>query len=383
MLNLHLGMKIYDNAWFLRHHLAPEAAADLLAGLGVTFVITQSRFLPMQDSAVESRVREGQAAEYAALDDLAFRAALAARGIGYFACLNIGFDPALAAAHPDLVPVDQFGRRAPLLDWYQGIPPDRALNLEHKIALLEKAVAALAPDGVHLGFVRWPGFWETWLPDIERGWMPEYCYAPETLRRFCAAAGVEVPVNNAALAARLIDRHHRRAWRDWKCTVTAQAIGTIGQAVRRLRPDTAIAINTLPFLPGDFGNAVEEVFGQDIQRLADVVDVFEVMSYHQILGRDGRWVAAVGADIKARAGRSVVCTIQAKPYYLDGLHAGRGRSEQLSAAEFGGTLDLLAGSTVDGGCVFTFSDLLDERGTPEGRQKWAHLARFGQEMGRR
>ena len=155
-MNLRLGIKIYDNDWFLRHHLSPEAAADILAQMGVTFVIAQSRFLPMQDSAVESNVRASQASDYAALDDVAFRHALAARGIGYFACLNICFDPAFTAAHPELLPIDQFGKPEQMQDWYIGLPPDRVENLQHKIAMLENAVSALSPDGVHLGFIRWP-----------------------------------------------------------------------------------------------------------------------------------------------------------------------------------------------------------------------------------
>jgi len=83
MLNLRLGMKIYDNDWFLRYRLSPEAAADALSQMGATFVIAQSRFLPMRDSAVQSDVRDGQAADYAALWMMSRSArALAARKIG-------------------------------------------------------------------------------------------------------------------------------------------------------------------------------------------------------------------------------------------------------------------------------------------------------------
>jgi hypothetical protein len=62
MTNLRLGFKIYDNDWFLKYALTPDQAADRLAGLGATYVIAQSRFLPMQDSAVESQVREAEGA---------------------------------------------------------------------------------------------------------------------------------------------------------------------------------------------------------------------------------------------------------------------------------------------------------------------------------
>lgn len=375
MIDLRLGFKIYDNDWFLKYGMTPERAADVLAEMGATFVIAQSRFLPMQDSAVESQVRES-GSRYEALDDVGFRNALRDRGIAYFGCLNICFDPAFAAAHSELLPVDQFGRTEEKQDWYIGLPPDRQENLDHKKAILERAVPALDPDGIHLGFVRWPGFWEIWLPDVERAAMPEYCYSPETLRRFCEAARVDLPVNDAPKSARMIAERYRGEWRGWKCGVTVDAIGQMRKAVQAKRPSTVIAINTLPFFQSDFGNAVEEVFGQDIARLSEVVDVFEVMSYHQILRRDAMWPAAVGSDIKRRTAKQVVCTLQAEALYLEGMHAGRGRKPRISGEEFGRAVDELETSAVDGMCVFTFSQVLERRGTEDGRKIVERLSRF-------
>lgn len=376
MLNLRLGMKIYDNEWFLRYRLSVEAVADILSEMGVTFVIAQSRFLPMQDSAVKSDIVNSQAADYARLDDVAFRRALAARNIGYIACLNICFDPVLSAKHPELLPIDQLGQPAQIQDWYIGMPPDRLKNLLHKIAMLDEAIPALSPDGVHLGFVRWPGFWETWLPNVERWSMPDYCYGPLTLRRFCEETGADVPLDDAPRAARVIAQRYRREWRDWKSGVTVEAINLIRAAVLKHRPHIPIAINTLPFFQTDFDNAVEEVFGQDISRLSDVVDVFEVMSYHQILCRDAEWPAAIGTDIKRRCNRKVICTLQAKALYLHGMHSVCSRNPQVSADEFIDAVDALEQSPVDGMCVFTFSDLLEARETSEGRKMLDRLRSF-------
>ena len=375
MIDLRLGFKIYDNDWFLKHGMAPEQAAGVLANMGATFVIAQSRFLPMQDSAVESQVREGDG-QYRRLDDIAFRNALRDRGIAYFGCLNICFDPAFAAAHPELLPIDQFGRTAEKQDWYIGLPPDRQENLDHKRAILENAVPALDPDGIHLGFVRWPGFWEIWLPDVDRRSMPEYCYSLETLRRFCQAANVDLPMTDPVTAAGIIAERYRAEWRRWKCGVTVQAIGQLRGAVQAKRPGTAIAINTLPFFQSDFENAVEEVFGQDIAELSEVVDVFEAMTYHQILRRDAAWPAAVGSDIKSRTSRQVICTLQAEALYLEDMHAGRGRSAKISADEFERAVDEVEKSAVDGMCVFTFSQLLGMRETSEGRRMMERLGRF-------
>lgn len=376
MFDPRVGMKIYDNAWYLRHKLEPDEAADILAGMGVTYVLAQSRLLPMQDTAIPSAVTPEETARFLTLDDRAFRNALAARGIGYFCSINIGFDPTFIAANPHLLPIDQFGRRQEKIDWYCGLPPDRTENIAHKIEKLEHAVRVLAPDGVHLGFIRWPGFWEVWLPDIERAGMPDSCYSPRTLTRFSADTGIDLPVNDPIAAAASIADRHRAHWRDWKCARTRDAVAAIRVALTSIKPDIRIAINTLPFAPGDFDNAVEEVFGQSVAHLSEVSDLFEVMGYHQILRRAASWPAEIAADIKRRSGKTTVCTVQGSALYLNGMHANRGRAASISTAEFVATVDALEAAEIDGLCVFTFTDFLEMRGTREGESRIARLRAF-------
>jgi hypothetical protein len=136
------------------------------------------------------------------------------------------------------------------------------------------------------------------------------------------------------------------------------------------------SINTLPFYRSDFDNAVEEVFGQNMAMLASVVDIFEVMAYHQILSRPATWPADVATDIIRRSGQKAICTLQGKALYRDGMHAGRGRATDISADEFEAALNALSVSPVEGVCVFTFSDLLDLRQTDKGRRMIAALTRF-------
>ena len=376
MFDPRVGMKIYDNVWYLRHRLEPEQAADILSAMGVTYVMAQSKILPMQDTAIESEVTAEERLRFATLDDRAFRDALKARGISYFASINIGFDPNFIAANQDLLPVDQFGKREGKTDWYIGLPPDRKPNIDHKLALLENATRMLAPDGVHLGFIRWPGFWEIWLPDVKRAEMPDYCYGAGTLARFRTATGIDVPLNDPIAAAALIAKDHKVAWRDWKCGITVAAVGRIRDTLRAIKPDVKIAINTLPFFLSDFDNVAEEVFGQSPARLKDVADVFEVMAYHQILRRPAAWPAEIANDVKRRSGSTTVSTIQGSALYLNGMHADRGRAADLTTDEFISMVDGLEKSEADGLCVFTFTDFLDMRETAEGKRRIDRLRAF-------
>jgi len=62
--------------------------------------------------------------------------------------------------------------------------------------------------------------------------------------------------------------------------------------------------------------------------------------------------------VKARTERTAVCTLQAVPLYLDGMHAKENRARTLDAEEFGRATELVAKSSVDGMVFFIWTDFL-------------------------
>ena len=116
--------------------------------------------------------------------------------------------------------------------------------------------------------------------------------------------------------------------------------------------------------------------GQSVSRLNAVAEVFEVMAYHQILRRDESWPAAIASDIKRRSQATTVCTVQGSALYLDGMHAGRGRSETITTDEFISAIDQIERTEADGICVFTFTDFLDMRDTRDGQRRIDRLKSF-------
>jgi hypothetical protein len=360
-MGFQVGMKVYDNDWYLKHNLSYEDAADLLSDWGVDFILTQSRALPMPDTAVKSEVPEELAARYASYDDRAFRDALAARGIGYWATVLMFFDPEALADDPSLASVDSCGRTVEAIDWYVGIPPTKKRHVAAKIAAISEAVQILEPDGVHLGFMRWPGFWELRVPGHDLSAFPEQSYDRESLEQFMYDAGVEVPDHTSpAKAAAWIKTNARKAWTDWKCAVVVDVISQVKEAGRRFHPELKIMLNTVPFKYSEFGGVQETHYGQRFEELASVVDVFEVMAYHQILKRPAAWIGEIGKEVKMRTKRTTVCTLQSKPLYLDGIHGKENRSETLDGVEFGHGVKAAKEAGIDGVVFFTWSDFLDQ-----------------------
>jgi hypothetical protein len=151
-----------------------------------------------------------------------------------------------------------------------------------------------------------------------------------------------------------VDRSARSRGMDCVTGVVRQ----VKAACQEIAPTVKIMLNTLPFPVTDFDNAREKVFGQHIESLAEVVDVFEVMTYHQILNRSTNWISEVGQEVKTRSGQTTICTLQARSLYLEGMYTQDHRSPALDAEEFAEAVATVKDAALDGIVVFVWSDLL-------------------------
>ncbi len=350
-----VGMKIYNNDWSLKYGFRPREAAEFIAELGVNFVITQSHILPMQSSTVFN----AHSAPDGLRNDLEFREELKKCGVRYFACMNVGFDPEAARKNPEILPVDQYGNPGEQCDWYVGIPLSNRAFIDDKAQKLRAAVDILQPDGLHFGFARWPGFWETWQSGMTRNNLREFCFSHDTMQQFGEWSRLSLPIDDPIACASQISTHHRALFTDWKCTITHDMIATLKAAARDIAKDIPVAVNTVPFQMHEFDGALEHVLGQRHATLPDVVDIFEVMAYHQILKRDIAWPAKIASVIKETTGQTTYCTLQTGAHYLSGMHENAGRIKTVRACEVQEMVDKLLATDVDGLCFFTLADFLD------------------------
>ena len=230
-----------------------------------------------------------------------------------------------------------------------------------KCKLYEEAVRILQPDGIHFGFMRWPQFWELWMPEQKREDFIEYSFDKISLSQFQEERNITLPSLDPLQAAQWINKHARDEWTDWKCDVVYNVIKQVKGACSAHKIDIRTSINTVPFGKADYENAEEEVYGQSFEKLSSVIDMFEVMAYHQILKRPVDWIARIGKEVRSRSGKTTVCTLQSDPLYLDGMHTSYERKRTIDIEEFESAVEAVVNETsIDGIVFFTWSDLLKQ-----------------------
>jgi hypothetical protein len=348
-----VGVKSYGYDWANVHGLSMAGAADRLVGHGIDWVLVQNDLDPLPGSAVDQRP---PAAGY---DDLAFRGLLRERGRTIFESTAVFFAPDAFAADPALRPVGSDGRVFTPSGWYVGICPSDPAYLARKAERIAEVVDRFEPDGVFVSFVRFPGFWELWMPETSRAEIVEYCFCDRCLDRFQAETGIELPAGSVADRARVLTGELRHEWTAWKCALIAGAVRALRAAATAVRPGVRVLLNGFGLGGADYGNAVEEVLGQRFADLDPVVDHYELMFYFQIQRRDpAAWIPSRIAEARGRTGRTVLACLQGGPEYLEPEYAAGRRSRQITDAEWAGALRATAASGADGVLVYSWRDLL-------------------------
>lgn len=358
MKSFKAGVKIYSYDWFWKYRLNYTQAAAMLKDQGFDFVIAQNEYIPSMNTAVVAEVPPEHMDAFKSYNDLSFVKALQAEGIEYYASALMFFNPDEMERYGN-IPVDMYGNRAVKEDWYIGACPSCDAYLDYKTKQIVNCARKLNPDGIFLGFMRFPGFWETWLPGTDERIWNEFCFCDTCMEKFSRERQITLPdIKEKGLWIR---DHVYEEFADWKSDIILSIAQKVKDAARNYSPNIKLILNTLPFDHKNFGDNGSKIFGQNLEKLSRAIDIFEIMGYHQILNRSEIWVADVGREFKDRLpDREVVCTVQVAPAYLDGMHADKGRKE---------TIDLNAVEMeikkirefVDGVVVYAWADFLEQK----------------------
>ena len=354
-------MKVYDYQWATSFGMDAVTAAAELSRDGIDTVLVRNQIDPLPTSGVDQDEYLASDATLPAALDRAWSQSLRAAGLHVYQTTTLFFDPKLLQRFPDARPVDANGDPHLGFDWYLGVCPTHDGYLQAKIDRLQRVADELEPDGLFLSFTRYPGFWENWIPGYTFSNSDRYCFCPRCRARFAADLALDLSAGDGATQARVILEEHGAAWTLWRSRQIVAVIQRIAAAVRARRADVKIMLNTLAFPSSDFEglDVRREIAAQDLAVLRGTVDRFELMTYLQILDRPDSWLDPVVADARrALPDRPLYCTLQVAPLYTEGIHAGRGRTPDITAEALDQSARAALAAGADGLVFYHWTDFL-------------------------
>ncbi|MDR2379801.1 MAG: hypothetical protein LBE08_01260 [Bifidobacteriaceae bacterium] len=366
-----VGVKAYGWEWANHYGWGMVEAAARMASQGVDLALVQNLIDPLPGSAV------AQIPPKSAYDDAAWVDALRQHGVRVYQSTAVTFCPETFRRDPKARPVDQHGRQFKPFTWYYGICPTSPSYLESKLERFAEAVAATQPDGVFLSFLRFPAFWELWLPGTRRADIPEYCFCERCLEVFSGETGLALPAGGSQDKIRVLTHELRREWTAWKCRWVGALARRLRRAAAEAHPGCDVICNASGLGGSDFGNAVEEVLGQRFADLDPAIDCYELMFYFQIQKRDpAAWIPARLADARSQTQRPLLACLQAQAEYLEDVYAAGRRRRDISPEEWRTALAAAARAGTDGVLVYSWKDLLNDQAA--GGSRVAELRRYRQ-----
>lgn len=355
-MNRLVGVKCYGYDWANVHGLSMAQAAQWLTDSGVDWALVQNQVDPLPGSEVSQQLPVG------VYDDLTFRNRLREQGVRFFESTVVFHDPEAYATDPRLRPVDARGRVFEPTGWYVGLCPSDHEYVKRKAEKVAEAAERFRPDGVFLSFIRFPGFWELWMPETARADITEYCFCDRCLHRFQTEGDVTLPGGTRDEQIRVLLRELYPQWTAWKCRTIAEAVRVIRSAVHDVMPGIPVLLNGFGLGAGDFGNAVEEVLAQRFADLDPVVDFYELMFYFQIQRRNpASWIPQRLAEARAQSERPLLACLQAGPEYLTANYGRSGRSAEITDEEWTAALHAASAGGADGVLVYSWRDLLADQ----------------------
>jgi hypothetical protein len=247
-----------------------------------------------------------------------FKALAKKEGVTTFLIFPVFFGGPELEKRPDLYAVKADGTRA-ADDWVKFACPTREEYRAGKIEELRKAVRDGDPDVLSLDFMRFFVFWEKVYPDRKPDSLPNTCFDASCLAAFQKEMRVTVPVDlpDTAAKAGWIMANRSGEWIEWKCRTITGMVKMLADEARKIKPSIKINIHTVPWRDGDFAGSGRAVAGQDLERIAPLVDFISPMVYHHMVRQTPEWVQSVTQDAYDRTRGRVLPSIQVDKAYVE------------------------------------------------------------------
>jgi len=266
-----------------------------------------------------------------------------------FVITPIFYDPSALEKDSTLWSQTVKGARAEK-DWLKFVCPSRSNFRDQKVEEIKKIVMTYNPDGISLDFIRFFVFWEEVYPDTPADSLPQTCFCENCLRKFQNKTGIKIPysLNQKSQIYKWINENHCQKWINWKCDLITSMVEEIVTETRKIDKDLKINIHVLPWRESDFGGAIKNVAGQNIETISPYVDFISPMTYAHMVKQDSRWIQNVFNEMDRRAPGKILPAVQVAKTY---------RNFSLSPDDFQKNIQAVKESSASGIIIWSWSAL--------------------------
>lgn len=194
------------------------------------------------------------------------------------ACVEFKTFRADFSRHPELIPIGVDGRPIRFGRLVQGVCLSNKSFLDEIEHNLAEGLKQFQPHGIWLDYLTYAGWFETPDPDLQ-----DSCFCQACIADFCETQNLD------ADAPSVILQKHTELWRRHKCEKITRFAANYAGLIRARQPDCIIGAYLCPWAPHEYNEAITRIFGQDVNLLADSIDVFTPLIYTAKSGRAPDW----------------------------------------------------------------------------------------------
>lgn len=201
-------------------------------------------------------------------------------------------------------------------EWVRFICPSQDTIIHQKITRYIEAASNAQPDIISIDFIRYFAFWEKTTPE-NADQLQQSCFCPLCVEDFSKQRGVSIPKGSTKEQAAFILKNHKESFIEYKCATIENLLRRIISKAKERIPSIQTSLHLVPWLPGEYDNAIDGITGQDVTRLGTLVDIVTPMCYAHMLYKDASWIRTYLETLSGNTEAAILPSIQVAQCYRE------------------------------------------------------------------
>ena len=182
---------------------------------------------------------------------------------------------------PNFRPQSPDGKTYPEEFWYRPICPSHFDYNQHRLHLIEGAIANLKPALALINFL-----WCPFLPEIE-AWgemgskVPSYCVCPSCRQEFTERAGLANPLEDV------------EAWFAFRCEQMLNLLADIEEVSRQSKASPSLLLELPPIATPHFAERLRRLTGMHLEEIHKLITAVSPQLFYNEHGQTPTWPLAV------------------------------------------------------------------------------------------